>query len=66
MSINRTITITLADAASPHETRPAEVRLRAVLKLLLRGYVLRSVNIQPAIPDDPLTIIVDDNPQGGR
>ena len=53
MSIQRTIIIiTLADAASPHETRPPEIRLRAVLKLLLRGYGLRCVNIQPAVPDD--------------
>lgn len=46
--------ITLADAPSPHENRPPEIRLRAVLKLLLRGYGLRCVGIRPAGPDrDP-------------
>lgn len=40
------IIITLADAAGPHEKRPAEVRLRAVLKLLLRGFGLRCVGIR--------------------
>lgn len=66
MSNNRTITITLADAASPHETRPPEIRLRAVLKLLLRGYGLRCVDIRPAVPDEPMTITVDDNHRGCR
>ena len=51
MSINHTITITLVDAPRPHENRPPEIRLRAVLKLLLRGYGLRCVNIRLADPD---------------
>jgi hypothetical protein len=47
-----TITITLTDAAGPHENRPLEVRVRAVSELLLRGYGLRCVNIRPADPDE--------------
>jgi hypothetical protein len=33
------IVIKLADRPSPHETRPPEVRLRGLLKLMLRGLV---------------------------
>jgi hypothetical protein len=59
--------VTLADAAGPHEKRPPETRLRAVLKLLLlRGFGLRCVGIRPADPDEPMTITVDDNSRGGR
>jgi hypothetical protein len=49
MSTER-IVITLADCPNPHETRPAIVRLRAVCKLLLKGYGLRCVSIVPAGP----------------
>lgn len=44
--------VTLTDAPSPHENRPPEIRLRAVLKLLSRGYGLRCVGIRPADPDE--------------
>ena len=38
--------ITIRDAANHHETRPAITRLRALLKLMLRGFGLRCVEIR--------------------
>ena len=49
MPIRETYTITVTDAASHHETRPVVIRLRTLLKLMLRGFGLRCVEIRPVV-----------------
>ena len=46
--------ITICDAANRHETRPVNIRLRALFKLMLRGFGLRCIDIRPtgAIQDN--------------
>ncbi len=43
-----TYVITICDAANRHETRPISIRLRTLLKLMLRGFGIRCVDIRPA------------------
>lgn len=44
MPERETYVLTLRDAANRHETRPAIIRLRALLKLMLRGLLTREKN----------------------
>lgn len=48
MNSNESYVITIRDAATRHETRPVSIRVRSLLKLMLRGFGLRCVDIRPA------------------